>query len=443
MPSPTGTRSTLAIAACAALCALPASASAKTYFANRLGDHPLDGCTKQDCTLREAIRGANHHAGPDTIVVRGGKTYQLVQTVQNDDKALTGDLDIRDTLTITHTGNQRAIVDANGIDRVFEVYFLNDPTATFRGLVIEGGDIGSGGGGLYNAGRAILVDCVVRGNHAAAQGAGVLNAGGPNDVLRLDRTVVRNNLTEGDGGGVWTNSKVRIVRSTVDRNQAGARAGGILVGGAGSNVQVRNSTVSRNTAGGIGGGIWNDVGELRMRNSTVASNRADGDGGGIHATEDANAFPPSFTVLNNVTIARNVSNNDGIGGERGGGIFLLGTGTGPFKLNNTIVARNTFHGIEADPQPNCYGDKPYISLGHNLRGSDDPGCAGFTAAGDIVRPLPKLAPLGDYGGPTQTIRLNSGSPAIGKADPGTAEQRDQRGRERDAHPDIGAFERGA
>jgi hypothetical protein len=53
---------------------------------------------------------------------------------------------------------------------------------------------------------------------------------------------------------------------------------------------------------------------------------------------------------------------------------------------------------------------------------------------------PLLAPLGDYGGLTQTMALLLGSPAIdaGVAVPGVTT--DQRGTERDDHPDIGAFE---
>jgi hypothetical protein len=54
---------------------------------------------------------------------------------------------------------------------------------------------------------------------------------------------------------------------------------------------------------------------------------------------------------------------------------------------------------------------------------------------------PGLAPLGDYGGPTQTIALLPGSPAIdaGTSGPGIPAT-DQRGEPRHGAPDIGAFE---
>jgi hypothetical protein len=57
-----------------------------------------------------------------------------------------------------------------------------------------------------------------------------------------------------------------------------------------------------------------------------------------------------------------------------------------------------------------------------------------------LRANPKIGVLKSHGGPTQTIALLKGSPAIGRAGQ-TAPSRDQRGHRRDRHPDIGAFER--
>ena len=93
--------------------------------------------------------------------------------------------------------------------------------------------------------------------------------------------------------------------------------------------------------------------------------------------------------------------------------------------------------------------------GFNLIGDGD-GAGGFTAAGDQVgtgaSPIdPLLAPLGDYGGPTQTMALLPGSPAIDKGDntlvpidpsTGLPVTTDQRGFTRvvNGTVDIGAFE---
>jgi hypothetical protein len=56
-----------------------------------------------------------------------------------------------------------------------------------------------------------------------------------------------------------------------------------------------------------------------------------------------------------------------------------------------------------------------------------------------------VGPFGDYGGPTPTVPLLSGSPAINAGDDIAAPPTDQRGRARPfgAHSDIGAFESSA
>jgi hypothetical protein len=84
----------------------------------------------------------------------------------------------------------------------------------------------------------------------------------------------------------------------------------------------------------------------------------------------------------------------------------------------------------------------FETQGHNLIGKSV-GCTGFSFSGagtDLVRPEPKLGALGHNGGPTETIPLLRGSPAIGRAG-SDAPGKDQRGRRRDRRPDIGAFER--
>ncbi len=446
---PTSAKSLVALGALAAAAAVAApspAALASTYTANHLGDHPLNGCSQSDCTLREAVRGANHHPGPDTIVLRGGKVYNLAITGKDEQAAATGDLDVTQTLTIEHSGAQEATIDANFIDRILDVHA---GTATVRGIVVRAGAYyGSSnpdrGGAIAvePTGRLVLSHAVVAGSQSD-QGGGIWV--GPGGFAELNHSTVRENNALGGagGGGIWTNGKVRVVDSTVQRNftnGGGGGGGGIQLFGAGSNVSILRSTVSRNTAANAsGGGIRNVRGQLRIRNSTIANNRAYYSGGGIMMEVPMPAGPTPLTLLNNVTIARNVADSDDMNGGDGGGIAEFADAGGSFKVGNSLIALNTV-GSSGGFNPNCVTAHGVTSLGHNLRGTADPFCVGFGAVGDIVRAQPKLAPLDDYGGPTETIRLNAGSPAIGKADPSTAENRDQRGAKRDASPDIGSFE---
>jgi len=106
----------------------------------------------------------------------------------------------------------------------------------------------------------------------------------------------------------------------------------------------------------------------------------------------------------------------------------LSNSGGALTLTNTIVANN--------PGGDCTGT--ITSSGYNLAG--DTSC-GFTSVGDQNNVNPLLDPLGSYGGPTDTFRLQSGSPAIdavavGCPPPAT----DQRGNPRTAPCDIGAYE---
>ena len=118
-------------------------------------------------------------------------------------------------------------------------------------------------------------------------------------------------------------------------------------------------------------------------------------------------------------------------------------------IGDTIVAGNA-----ANTSPDLSGTIDQ-DQGYNLIGDGD-GASGFTAAGDQVgtaaSPIdPLLAPLGDYGGPTQTMALLPGSPAIDKGDntlvpidpsTGLPVTTDQRGFTRvvNGTVDIGAFE---
>ena len=87
----------------------------------------------------------------------------------------------------------------------------------------------------------------------------------------------------------------------------------------------------------------------------------------------------------------------------------------------------------------------FTSQGHNLIGVTDgsSGWVGSDLTGTTASPLnPLLAPLGDYGGPNETMALLPGSAAIGAGVALFAINTDQRGlaRPTSGSADIGAFE---
>src|SRR5262249_41061524 len=91
--------------------------------------------------------------------------------------------------------------------------------------------------------------------------------------------------------------------------------------------------------------------------------------------------------------------------------------------------------------PDCRGT--VHSSGHNLIGTTQ-GCTFVKVASDKLNKPAKLAPLHGNGGPTRTMALQNGSPAIDAILPAACTIKvDQRGVTRPQGPrcDIGAYER--
>jgi hypothetical protein len=124
-------------------------------------------------------------------------------------------------------------------------------------------------------------------------------------------------------------------------------------------------------------------------------------------------------TLNNCTIPNNAAVNGS-----GGGIWNAGDGT--LNLINTIVAENT----AAASGPDVSGS--VTTADHNLIG-DGSGLSivtdqGGNLVGTGTSPIdPRLGPLQNNGGPTETLPLLADSPAIGHGDNAKAPATDQRG----------------
>src|SRR3954466_15712741 len=70
-------------------------------------------------SLRSAIMATNNLAGSNSISLPAG-SYNLTIAGANEDAASSGDLDLKNNLTITGTGP--AVIDAKGLDRAFQVF---------------------------------------------------------------------------------------------------------------------------------------------------------------------------------------------------------------------------------------------------------------------------------------------------------------------------------
>lgn len=156
-----------------------------------------------------------------------------------------------------------------------------------------------------------------------------------------------------------------------------------------SNVTLRALIIQHGNAnnGILGGGIYNVDATLTLTNSTLAHNSSGFFGGGIFTN------PGTLTTLTvtNSTFANNSAS------AQGGGIFNDGTVT----VTNTILAGNANGDVLNNGGTITDG-------GHNVVGDGSlAGGPGDTTGSAL------LAPLGSYGGSTQTFALLPGSAALG------------------------------
>jgi hypothetical protein len=349
----------------------------------------------------------------------------------------TENLTISFSVTVIGTGASTTIIDGGGVGRVI---YLPSQTAqiTLWGLTIRNGVLNSGtkqGPGVFNFGILTINRCTITSNHATGFGgfgAGIFSEG---NLTINDSTISQNGHVLG-GGGVYSSGNLTINNSTIAANSAGIgggienrailNSGGILTGGT---LTIKNSTLSSNTATSLGGGIDNQ-GSLVIVNSTLNGNTV--------LDENPLLNENGGAISNSGTLAVFNATFSGNSALKGGAIFNNG---GTATLQNSIVANSPTGG-------NCSG--VITSHGYNL--SSDDTC-NFSIIGDLNNIDPRLGPLQNNAGPTQTMALQSGSAAIDNGNPngctdanGHLLKTDQRGAPRpdreDARGcDMGAYER--
>jgi CSLREA domain-containing protein len=354
------------------------SADTDDGFCDLLGQ----GSGNQDCTLREAINAANAVSGTDTITfdsALSGATIHLASTlVISNDLTIDGS-SLASRITLSGDSDNNGIGDV----RVFSTSSpdIFDRTITMDSIILAKGYVVGEGGGL-------LV--------------------GDNTVVNVVNSLLSGNSAT-NGGALSIYGTANIIDSTFSGNSSASGAGG---GGAILNSQIltiHNSTFSDNTANndGSGGALFNTSPNATITNSTFSGNAA-GVGGAIITTN-------SLTITNST-----ISGNSAI---FAGGLSIQGHTT---NLINTIIANSTG------------GDCDNLAIiGTNLNNLIEDGSCSPSLSGD-----PKLGPLQDNGGFTETMALGSGSPAINTGNDASCPAMDQRGltRPQGSHCDIGAYE---
>ncbi|HEX4143209.1 MAG TPA: choice-of-anchor Q domain-containing protein [Pirellulales bacterium] len=336
-----------------------------------------------------------------------------------------------------------------------------------------------------------------------ASGGGVYSTGG--GTIDIEGTSLSDNFAEaGTGGsgngqnggaggtatgggasfsytGVWITLNDDTIAGNTVWGGNGGSATGNLVGGAGGTAQgggfadvlgmvnTTASTISGNTAlGGIGGigplghgaggnalgggifmgnaasgidDVYDDTIYKNMALGGAGENAGSGYGGGVEDSMTSSSIWFTNSTIASNTAAASSSNFGGTAGQSsGGGIDHNLVTTGSIKVTNTIIDNDMaatgpdFSGATTSSEYSLLGNAA-AATGFNT-GFDD----------NLLNENPDLGPLQNNGGPTYTMALLAGSPAIGAGnviDAGAAGlMTDQRGLPRvvENTVDIGAYQ---
>jgi gliding motility-associated-like protein len=327
-------------------------------------------------------------------------------------------------------------------------------TLIIRNSIFEGNETRAQGGGLflfpYNNESAEVTGCIFKNNKAEA-GAGFWHREGSvviadgeypftnvpeNTTLTFENCTFEGNIATSQGAVWLSKCLINEVKNCTFKNNTASLGGGMYLNN-NRPLALRNCTFVGNIATNQGGALTaiGIAATLNMENCTFVDNTANAYGGAM--TLPKNTFTINIT---NCTFSGNSANNPTNG--QGGSIFSGGN----TPANTSVTIKNCI--FNNSNVTNTFGGGGTPKWRHcNCELSDGGGNLFFPeiVANAPCVPMPtiadpKLNPLADNGGATQTMSLQAGSPAInaGAGCPTT----DQRGVARVGACDIGAFEFG-
>jgi CSLREA domain-containing protein len=497
--------------------AAPAARADDTIVVDTTADPGPGECDEGgECSLREAIELVDEGEVSGDVLIEITAEGRI-EIGEEGELFIDPEEEAVDSVKIVGTGPEETIVDGQGEVRAF---WITGGDITLANLGVTDGNVtgftldGDGGAALFQAagdvrledvhfndneidsareggaiaveeGNLTVVDSVVNGNETNSElndpnltdgrGGGIFSES--SGSLTLERTEVSNNVAVAGGGVYQSGGTLNIVGGRFETDLAGA--GGAIATGGGSSASIEAALVAGNDAVYDGGGIKVQGSDgFLIVNSILTGNSSQVLGGDGIEVEGP-------TTIEATTIS-------GSGGVTGGGngeveeteASAIGV-EGPLELRNSTVAENVGIGIDATSgTTTIHGstiaeneasageaggisgegavsmvssilalntvagtpadcDTTIESRGNNLL-QTTAGCDWESAAGDIFNADPQLRPLGEYEGPTNTMGPESReSPVINNGSEPLAT--DQRGFTRPVpagavNTDIGAFE---
>ena len=343
--------------------AFAGEANAAVFTVDTTSGGIVAGCTAapNDCSLRGAVLGAQTNADTsddiffDSTVFSGGQVISL----NSDGGAGPILFNNQDSIRITAAANAVTISGAGtaGNTQIFDI--SNDSSLTLSMIILRDGVNATGNGGAVSVGA------------------------GDNKFSASFCQFINNSAAL--GGGIYSAGNSTITNSTFTGNSA--MSGGAFY-----------------QAGGFG------ASSVLFSNSTIAGNSATDNGGGIAAVGAFNQSRAQITT-DSTTIAFNrVSSSTGLGG----GVFASNNAF--YSFQNTIISNNTAAvstngpdgAATGSPQVGVFFSNIFTLVGTTAGFPITPG----TGSQFNVDPLLDSNGTQNNGGPTPTISLQTGSPAI-------------------------------
>lgn len=458
-----------------ALFALTPSAMANLIIADDASD---DVINNGNCSLREAIIAANTNATVDQCGAGSPIDTDLLFAIIGGSELvieLDSPLVIEGGVEIIGPGIDDLLLIPNGAESAFELDMAQlDDDFILRGMRIGGF---SESAIVVISANDVTLDQVRFASNSSSMKGGAFSAfssnfpGGTTDFLGsltvTDSEFVQNS-SDDDGGAiaVWANAPVTIDATLFDGNLTGGDGGALYGGITNQALLVTNSTFLNNGVSNTastttgGGAIDSTYAATTISGSFFSSNFA-ADGGAIRLTPPSGASNPIRTISNSTFTENDTPLSSAA-------VLARGTSAGELRLNFNTFSGNQGFSVETwsgqtsrvkgnlfldNAGGDCIPSGPWFSEGHNIETNGDT-CLGH--ANDLSNVAVDVLPVGDYGGPTQTIppypdsvAVDLGATVCTAAGGGSNITQDQRGepRPRDGNAsggvgqcDSGAFE---
>lgn len=349
------------------------------HFIVTTTEDEISYCELDHCSLRSAIESANNRNGADIIYLPEG-TLQMTLEGRYEEYNQTGDFNIKDDLMIIgHVSG--TTIDANHIDRIFRLYFID---FTLENVTLLNGEMPENGGtenDKYDGGtiHAETTRNLILNNVKVQDSIG--NRGGAFWLDRVTNLTINNSRFVGihsydEGGVIFSNRSTLTINTSEFESNTAYQSGGALSISGPVTAHIHDSVFLQNSAmNSSGGAIAQNSGELYVDNTIFDGNFSDGMGGAISSSEDliitnslftnnqsasssgaifagdiyASVTVKTSSIINNSAVfhgggiyGRNMNLEDvtisgNQAGMSGGGIYVYGQ----LELKNSTLADNT------------------------------------------------------------------------------------------------------